>query len=274
MQEDTAAAADGTDGAKVKDEKEKPPLFEHLVQVSSTLNVAGPRRGQYTNKYTCNILTAKGICNGSITLYQTIGDTSETTSNAWTHLRQKVAAGCKAHEAVLEKLNETGNAQHSSCDAHDDCAAGQSSLIYSAATAAPQSDVMSSSAFNASPRASAEYGSAQFAQPCSADARVMHPDSCEWSCGAGRSGVDLSVSARPPAPWEGPGPLKIKQKQAMLKGSCAPLRAPARPCGAPLRAPARPCTPLRAPARPCAPLCAPTCPCEPLRAPARPCARG
>jgi hypothetical protein len=106
---DAAPAAEQTDGKMVKEEKAKPPLFDHLDLASSTLNVSGPRRGGYTNKYTCSILTPSGVCGASVTLYQTKGDRNETTSNAWTHLRQKVASGCKAHETVLLKLNETNS---------------------------------------------------------------------------------------------------------------------------------------------------------------------
>ena len=93
-----------------------------------------------------------------------------------------------------------GNDQPSSCGGHGDGAASQSSLINSAAAAAPLSDVTSSSACSASPRASAKYGST-LVQPYPADARVMHPDSCEWCGGvalcapAASSHIDRALSA-------------------------------------------------------------------------------
>ena len=84
----------------------------------------------------------------------------------------------------VESHTSDGNDQPSSCGVHGDGAASQSSLIIDgAAAAAPQSDVTSSLACSASPRASAEYGST-LVQPYPADARVMHPDSCERDCGA------------------------------------------------------------------------------------------
>ena len=55
---DGAALAEG--GAKEavvkKEEQSKPPIFDHLTLASSTLNIAGPQRGSYTNKYTCNVV--------------------------------------------------------------------------------------------------------------------------------------------------------------------------------------------------------------------------
>ena len=85
---------------------------------------------------------------------------------------------------LVESHTSDGNDQPSSCGVHGDGATSQSSLIIDgAASAAPQSDVTSSSACSASPRASAKYGST-LVQPYSADARVMHPDSCERNCGA------------------------------------------------------------------------------------------
>jgi hypothetical protein len=89
----------------VKEEKEKPPIFECLERVSSTLNVAGPKGGSYTNKYKCSILLPTGKCGCSITLYATGDGKSETTSNAWQHLRTKADAGCTIHKEVLSKLN-------------------------------------------------------------------------------------------------------------------------------------------------------------------------
>jgi hypothetical protein len=106
-----APAEDGgaKDGAKkvvVKSENvEKPPLFEHLELVTSTLNVEGRMRGQYTNKYTCKVMTPKGLCGCSVTLYATGDGKAETTSNAWAHLRAK-AGGCPEHAQVLAALNE------------------------------------------------------------------------------------------------------------------------------------------------------------------------
>ena len=91
----------------VKDEKEtdRPPIFEYLNPISSTLNTAGPKRGSYTNKYTCAIACAGGmLCGGSITLYG--NGKSETTSNAWSHIRDK-AEKCPFHKVALEKLDVT-----------------------------------------------------------------------------------------------------------------------------------------------------------------------
>ena len=88
------------------------------------------------------------------------------------------------NELTVDTLDTSdGNVQPSSCGGHGDGAASQSSLINSAAAAAPLSDVTSSLACSASPRASAKYGST-LVQPYSADARVMHPDPCERDCGA------------------------------------------------------------------------------------------
>ena len=82
-------------------------MFNHLELVSSTLNVSGPKRGAHTNKYKCTVALATGQCGASITLYATGDGKSETTSNAWKHIRDKATAGCVEHQAVLAKLNLT-----------------------------------------------------------------------------------------------------------------------------------------------------------------------
>ena len=82
---DGAALAEG--GAKEavvkKEEQSKPPIFDHLTLASSTLNIAGPQRGSYTNKYTCNVVVPSGICGCNVTLYASGDGKAETTSNAW-----------------------------------------------------------------------------------------------------------------------------------------------------------------------------------------------
>ena len=77
-----------------------------MRQVSSTLQIGGPKRGSYTIKSTCCVLTPAGPCGGSITTYATGDGKAETTSNAWTHIREK-AKTCPAHAEALAKLNTT-----------------------------------------------------------------------------------------------------------------------------------------------------------------------
>ena len=72
-----------------KEEQSKPPIFDHLTLASSTLNIAGPQRGSYTNKYTCNVVVPSGICGCNVTLYASGDGKAETTSNAWAHLRRQ-----------------------------------------------------------------------------------------------------------------------------------------------------------------------------------------
>ena len=112
---DAEGGADSNDGdavggegapAKVKQEVRRPPVFEFLEQVSSTLAMHGPKRGQYTIKNTCCVLTPAGPCGGSITTYSSGDGKAETTSNAWTHIREK-AKSCPAHAQVLATLNTT-----------------------------------------------------------------------------------------------------------------------------------------------------------------------
>jgi len=91
---------------KVKSEKERPPIFDFLELVSSNLATSGPKRGTYTLKYKCCVLTPTGMCGGEITCYQSSDGKSITTSNAWGHIRGK-AAKCTAHAEVLAKLNTT-----------------------------------------------------------------------------------------------------------------------------------------------------------------------
>ena len=98
--------------ATIKEEHEreprvKPPVFHYLQAVSSTLNTAGTRRGQYTNKYTCTIQMEKGVCGSAVTCYAAGDGKAETTSNAFSHIRDLAAKGCPAHAAVLSKLNLT-----------------------------------------------------------------------------------------------------------------------------------------------------------------------
>ena len=96
-------------GSLVKEEKdtERPPIFEFLCPVSSILNAAGPKRGTYTNKYTCGVVCGGGLlCGGSVTLYG--NGKSETTSNAWSHMRDK-AEKCSFHKVVLGKLDMTNS---------------------------------------------------------------------------------------------------------------------------------------------------------------------
>ena len=85
--------------------EEKPPIFGYLDLQSSELNASGPKRGSYTNKYTCNLLLPTGgKCCGKVTLYASGDGKAEQTSNAWTHFRQKVEGGCLIHQEVLNKL--------------------------------------------------------------------------------------------------------------------------------------------------------------------------
>ena len=111
----SAAAASGDNaaddaeggGVVVKQEKqERPPIFDFFEEVSSTLATAGPQRGKYTIKYKCTVLTSSGPCGGAATCYKTGDGKAETTSNAWTHLRDK-APSCPAHAAALVQLNMT-----------------------------------------------------------------------------------------------------------------------------------------------------------------------
>ena len=90
----TDAAAGSSNGQQpptsVKKEEKpavKPPIFEYLTPISSTLNTSEPKRGHYTNKYTCAVVGSRGVCGASITLYSSGDGKSETTSNAWAHLR-------------------------------------------------------------------------------------------------------------------------------------------------------------------------------------------
>ena len=110
-----AAAASGDDaaddaeggGVQVKQEKqERPPIFDFFEELSSTLATGGPTRGKYTIKYRCTVVTATGQCSGHATCYKTGDGKAETTSNAWTHIRDK-AATCPAHAAALAQLNVT-----------------------------------------------------------------------------------------------------------------------------------------------------------------------
>ena len=74
------ASASSTVAAEAED-KQKPPIFNHLTPVSSTLATSGPKRGTYTNKYTCAVALANGLlCGASVTCYG--NGKSETTSNA------------------------------------------------------------------------------------------------------------------------------------------------------------------------------------------------
>ena len=116
--EDGGAAADGAadgaadcaaDGALVKQEKERAAIFDFFQEVSSTLATAGPTRGKFTIKYKCCVVTPKGLCGGSATCYKTGDGKAETTSNAWTHLREK-AKTCTAHQETLVRL-EASNAR-------------------------------------------------------------------------------------------------------------------------------------------------------------------
>ena len=69
--------------------------------MSSNLATSGPRRGTYTLKHKCCVVTPTGLCGGAITCYQTGDGKSITTSNAWAHIREK-AVKCTAHAEVLE----------------------------------------------------------------------------------------------------------------------------------------------------------------------------
>jgi hypothetical protein len=109
--EDGAAAADGAvdDGAAVKEEKQRAAIFDLFEEVSSTLATAGPTRGKYTIKYKCCVVTPTGLCGGAATCYKTGDCKAETTSNAWTHLRDK-AKTSTAHQEALTRL-EASNAK-------------------------------------------------------------------------------------------------------------------------------------------------------------------
>ena len=64
----------------------------------------GPKRGSYTNKYTCNIMVGGGrMCGESITLYG--NGRSESTSNAYAHMRNRAKKGCDAHKQVVTALD-------------------------------------------------------------------------------------------------------------------------------------------------------------------------
>ena len=108
-----AVAAEDTNAEIVQEEESKPrvrpPIFDHLELVSSTLNTSGSRRGTYTNKYKCLVPCASGSCTSSITLYGAGDGKAETTSNAWGHLRAKAEQGCREHTAVLASLNATNS---------------------------------------------------------------------------------------------------------------------------------------------------------------------
>lgn len=86
----------------------KPPVFEYLNPESSILNTSGVKRGQYTNKYTCNVVGSNGVCGAKITLYSSGDGKSETTSNAWAHLRA-ACEKCPAHKAALDKLDSANS---------------------------------------------------------------------------------------------------------------------------------------------------------------------
>ena len=105
------AAGDGEDAQEtVKQEHKRPPIFNFCEQVSSTLNTAGPKRGSYSIKYTCCVITPAGPCGSSISTYASGDGKAETTSNAWTHFREK-AKTCPAHAKALAKLNSTNRHQ-------------------------------------------------------------------------------------------------------------------------------------------------------------------
>ena len=104
--DDESAGGDGAPVA-VKQEKERAAIFDLFQEESSTLATAGPQRGKYTIKYRCCVMTPTGLCGGSATCYKTGDCKSETTSNAWTHLRDK-AKTCPAHREALLVL-ETSN---------------------------------------------------------------------------------------------------------------------------------------------------------------------
>lgn len=102
----TASRTSTANAAPTSNEKEKvrPPILDYLQQQSSTLNVMGPKRGSYTNKYMCNIRVEGGsICGQTITLYG--NGKSESTSNAYAHLRSRANKGCQCHKVVLEALD-------------------------------------------------------------------------------------------------------------------------------------------------------------------------
>ena len=98
----------GEPGVEVKPEKEKPPVFDYLTPVSSTLNVSGPKRGTYTNVYTCCIDVGGRACGGKVTLYSSGDNKAETTSNAFIHIR-KAALKCDFHKAVIDRLDSTSS---------------------------------------------------------------------------------------------------------------------------------------------------------------------
>ena len=95
--------------SSVAEDKEMPPIFDYLTPVSSTLATSGPKRGQYTNKYTCAIACQGSVvCGGAVTLYSK--GKSQITSNGWTHIREKALdkygeVKCPYHKAVLDTLN-------------------------------------------------------------------------------------------------------------------------------------------------------------------------
>ena len=68
--DDNADDPDVPADAVVKSEKAaRPPIFDHLEEVSRTLNASGPRRGTWTVKYKCSILMCKGKCDAAVTTY-------------------------------------------------------------------------------------------------------------------------------------------------------------------------------------------------------------
>ncbi|KAL1499114.1 hypothetical protein AB1Y20_013626 [Prymnesium parvum] len=104
----TAAGNQDSIKKKQKVATEKFLIYEYIAKVSSELNLSGPARGSYTNKYVCRVELETGQkCGGSITLYQRGEGLAEVTSNAFTHMRQRAEAGCGAHKAALRKLDET-----------------------------------------------------------------------------------------------------------------------------------------------------------------------
>ena len=107
---------DSSAGTSTKtDATRKPPVFDHLSPVTSCLNVSGPKRGQYTNKYKCAIPCAGGIpCGASITLYG--NGKSETSSNAFNHIRDRAEKGCPFHKAVIDKLDESNSKRVKNAD--------------------------------------------------------------------------------------------------------------------------------------------------------------
>ena len=96
-----------------KQEKtQKPPVFDFLNPISSTLVTAGRKRGCYSNKYTCGIDVGGRLCGASITLYANGPRSSETSSNAFSHIRSAATNAdgttkCEFHKVVIDKLDDT-----------------------------------------------------------------------------------------------------------------------------------------------------------------------